>query len=316
MLDRLFSSFGLDGRAFIPLLSSYACAIPGIMAARTIRSPLERMTTIMIAPWMSCSARLPVYMLMIAVIVGGTGASAGFTGTLIMFVAYILGTGGALIAALILRRTNLKGQAGGFTIELPPYRWPSWWNVLLTMRDRAMIFVRKAGTIILSISILLWVLLNYPQATMPDGEPAPGNVQIAQSFAGQVGKAMQPVIEPLGFDWKIGIGILASFAAREVFVGTMGIIYSVESADDDGTKPLLEALTEERWADGTLVFTPLTCLSLIVFFIFAMQCMSTLAIVKRETNSWFWPLFQLTFMTGTAYLLSLIVYQGGRLLGF
>jgi ferrous iron transport protein B len=315
MLDRLFRSFGLDGRAFIPLLSSYACAIPGIMAARTIRSPLERMTTIMIAPWMSCSARLPVYMLMIAVIVAGTGASAGLTGTLIMFGAYLLGTFAALVAALILRKTRLKGTAGGFTIELPPYRWPSWLNVLLTMWDRAMIFVRKAGTIILSISIILWVLLNYPQATLPDGAPAPGSVQIENSFAGQVGKAMQPVIEPLGYDWKIGIGILASFAAREVFVGTMGIIYSVES-DDDNTKPLLQALSQERWADGSPVFTPLTCLSLIVFFIFAMQCMSTLAIVQRETNSWFWPMFQLAFMTGTAYLASLLVYQVGTALGF
>lgn len=310
MLDRLFSAFGLDGRAFIPLLSSYACAIPGIMAARTITSPLERMATIMVAPFMSCSARLPVYLLMIAVLVPGSGPWAGLQETLLLAGAYALGTVVALIGALILRKTMLKGEAGGFTIELPPYRLPVWRNVLLTMWDRGMIFVRKAGTIILAISIILWFLLSYPRI-----EGADGSEQIRQSYAGQVGHAIEPIIQPLGYDWKMGIGILASFAAREVFVSTMAITYSVEE-DEENSTPLLEAMQKEVWEDGTPVFTPLTALSLMVFFIFAMQCMSTLAVVKRETNSWFWPLFQLGFMTVVAYVAALVVYQGGQLLGF
>jgi len=310
MLDRLFSAFGLDGRAFIPLLSSYACAIPGIMAARTITSPLERMATIMVAPWMSCSARLPVYLLMIAVLVPGSGPWSGLQETLLLAGAYFIGTGAALVAALLLRRTLLKGEAGGFTIELPPYRLPVWRNVMLTMWDRGMIFVRKAGTIILALSIILWFLLSYPKV---DG--ADESEQTRQSYAGQVGHLIEPVIKPLGYDWQIGIGIIASFAAREVFVSTMAITYSVQEGDDD-TKPLLQAMQQETWPDGRKVFTPLTALSLSVFFIFAMQCISTIAIVKRETNSWFWPTFQLVFMTVTAYVLALVVYQGGLALGF
>ncbi|HWA09934.1 MAG TPA: ferrous iron transport protein B [Opitutaceae bacterium] len=310
IMDRLMSRVGLNGKSFIPLLSSYACAIPGIMATRTIEDSKDRLVTILVAPLMSCSARLPVYLLMIAALMPvGTvslGAKVG-----LMLLMYFLGTFGAFGFAWLFKRTLLKGAPPLMIMELPPYRLPRWRDVVQHMFERAFIFLRRAGTVILGISIILWFLAAYPKA--PAGETHAQ--QLAQSFAGRAGHALEPVIRPLGFDWRIGIGLISSFAAREVFVSTMGVVFDAESSDDS-TEPLQQAMRTASWPDGRVLFTPLVCLTLMIFFVFAMQCMSTLAVVRRETNSWKWPAFQTAYMTGTAWILCLLVYQAGRAFGF
>jgi len=310
IMDRLMGRVGLNGKSFIPLLSSYACAIPGIMATRTIEDHKDRLVTILIAPLMSCSARLPVYLLMIAALVPGDRVPT-LTKVGIMLLMYALGTFGAFGFAWLFKRTLLKGESPAMIMELPPYRRPSMLEVTRHMLERAWLFLRRAGTVILGISIVLWFLSAYPKT--PDGTPA--SEQVAQSFAGQAGKALEPMIKPLGFDWQIGIGLITSFAAREVFVATMGVVFNAKS-DDDDTAPLRQALVEARWPDGRPLFTPLVCITLMIFYVFAMQCVSTVAVVRRETNSWKWPLFQIVYMTGTAWILGLMVYQSGRALGF
>jgi len=310
IMDRLMSRVGLNGKSFIPLLSSYACAIPGIMATRTIEDPKDRLVTILIAPLMSCSARLPVYLLMIAALVPGEQVPL-LTKVGIMLLMYALGTFGAFGFAWLFKRTLLKGEPPMMIMELPPYRWPGLKDVALQMLERGWLFLRRAGTVILGISIVLWFLAAYPKA--PDGATA--QQQLAQSFAGRAGHLLEPAIKPLGFDWQIGIGLISSFAAREVFVSTMGVVFNAEAEGDD-TAPLRQALLAARWPDGRALFTPLVCFTLMVFYVFAMQCVSTVAIVRRETNSWKWPLFQIGYLTGTAWILSLLVYQGGRALGF
>lgn len=310
IMDRLMSRVGLNGRSFIPLLSSYACAIPGIMATRTIEQPKDRLVTILVAPLMSCSARLPVYLLMIAALIPGERVPLASKVGIMLFM-YALGTFGAFGFAWLFKRTLLKGEASMMIMELPPYRLPRLRDVVLHMVERGWVFVRRAGTVILGISIVLWFLATYPKAP----EPVTPTEQLAQSFAGRAGHALQPVIAPLGFDWQIGIGLITSFAAREVFVSTMSVVFNAES-DDDDTTPLRKALLEARWPDGRILFTPLVCFTLMIFYVFAMQCVSTVAVVRRETNSWKWPLFQIGYMTGTAWILSFIVYQSGRALGF
>ena len=310
IMDRLMSKVGLNGKSFIPMLSSYACAIPGIMATRTIEDSKDRLVTILVAPLMSCSARLPVYLLMIAALVP-TGTVPVMTKIGIMILMYALGTFGAFGFAWLFKRTLLKGEPPLMIMELPPYRLPKIRDVALHMIERAWMFLKRAGTIILGISIILWFLTAYPKA--PEG--ATNSQQIAQSFAGMAGHALEPVIKPLGFDWQIGIGLITSFAAREVFVSSMGVIFNAESADDN-TAPLRAALRSATWPDGRMLFTPLVCITLMVFYVFAMQCMSTIAVVKRETNSWRWPIFQTVYMTGTAWLVCLIIYQTGRALGY
>lgn len=311
IMDRLMSRVGLNGKSFIPLLSSYACAIPGIMATRTIEDPKDRLVTILVAPLMSCSARLPVYLLMIAALVPGDRVPLA-TKVGIMLLMYALGTFGAFAFAWLFKRTLLKGAPPLMIMELPPYRIPGIKDVLLQMLERGGIFLRRAGTVILGISIVLWFLAAYPKA--PD-DVTPTE-QLAQSFAGRAGHVLEPVIKPLGFDWQIGIGLISSFAAREVFVSTMSVVFNAQSEDDEDTEPLRLAMLKATWPDGRPLFTPLVCFSLMIFYVFAMQCMSTIAIVKRETNGWKWPIFQTAYMTGTAWILSLIVYQGGRALGF
>jgi len=311
IMDRLMSRVGLNGKSFIPLLSSYACAIPGIMATRTIEDHKDRLVTILVAPLMSCSARLPVYLLMIAALVPGDRVPL-LTKVGIMFLMYGLGTFGAFGFAWLFKRTLLKGAPPLMIMELPPYRLPGIRDVVVHMFERGWLFLRRAGTVILGISIVLWFLAAYPKA--PDGASA--SEQLAQSFAGQAGHALEPAIKPLGFDWQIGIGLITSFAAREVFVSTMSVVFNAGAEDDDDTAPLRQALLEARWPDGRALFTPLVCLTLMVFYVFAMQCVSTIAVVKRETNGWRWPLFQTLYMTGTAWIVSFIVYQGGRALGF
>jgi ferrous iron transport protein B len=310
IMDRLMSRVGLNGKSFIPLLSSYACAIPGIMATRTIEDPKDRLVTILVAPLMSCSARLPVYLLMIAALVPGDRVPL-LTKVGIMVLMYALGTFGAFAFAWLFKRTLLKGAPPVMIMELPPYRLPGLRDVLFHMLERAWLFLRRAGTVILGISIILWFLAAYPKA--PDG--VSGQQQLAQSFAGRAGHALEPLIKPLGFDWQIGIGLITSFAAREVFVSTMGVVFNAESANED-TTPLRQALLAARWPDGRALFTPLVCFTLMIFYVFAMQCVSTVAVVRRETNSWRWPLFQIGYLTGTAWLFSLMVYQAGRALGF
>ena len=310
IMDRLMSRVGLNGKSFIPLLSSYACAIPGIMATRTIEDPKDRLATILVAPLMSCSARLPVYLLMIAALLPGTEVSlAEKVG--IMVLMYALGTLGAFGFAWLFKRTLLRGKPPLMIMELPPYRLPRLRDVCLHMVERAGLFLKRAGTVILAISIVLWYLAAHPRA--PEGATA--TQQLAQSFAGRAGHLIEPAIRPIGFDWQIGIGLISSFAAREVFVSTMGVVFNAE-ADEGDTTTLQKALHSARWPDGRMLFTPLVCLTLMIFYVFAMQCMSTIAVVRRETNSWRWPLFQTAYMTGAAWVLSFIVYQAGTALGF
>ena len=314
LMDRVMSKVGLHGKSFIPLLSSYACAIPGIMATRTIENPKDRLVTILVAPFMSCSARLPVYALMIAALL--PFESVWIKGAIMMGL-YLMGTVAALLFAWLFKKTILRGETPIFLMELPPYRMPSLRQIASQMWQRSALFLKRAGTVILAISIILWFLATFPKMKTKDGAPEPTKTeQLQQSFAGRIGYALEPAIAPLGMDWKIGIGLVAAQAAREVFVSTMSIVYNVEGGKDQEDGALVETLRDQRRPDGTPVFTPLTCLSVLVFFVLSMQCVSTLAVVRRETNSLRWPLFQFSYMTGTAYALSFLVYQGGHLLGF
>ena len=314
IMDRLMSRVGLNGRSFIPMLSSYACAIPGIMATRTIEDAKDRLVTILVAPLMSCSARLPVYLLMIAALVPGDRVPL-VTKVGLMMLMYALGTGGAFGFAWLFKRTLLKGAPSMMIMELPPYHLPRLRDVVFHMAERAWVFVRNAGTVILAISIVLWFLSAYPKA--PQG--APPQEQLAHSFAGDAGRAIEPLIKPLGFDWRVGIGLISSFAAREVFVSSTAVVFSVDNVGEGkamNVAPLRAALRDARWPDGRVLFTPLVCLCLMVYYVFAMQCMSTVAVVRRETNSLRWPLFQILYMTGTAWIVTFLVYQVGRALGF
>ena len=310
MMDRVMSSVGLHGKSFIPLLSSFACAIPGIMAARTVESRKDRLVTIMVAPLMSCSARLPVYGIMIAVLLPAASAWAKAG---IMLAMYFVGIAAAFGMAWLFKKTLLKSETPMLLLELPPYRRPSFLSIGIRMVERAGIFMRRAGTVILALSVLLWALATYPK---PAGENVPKSEAIAHSFAGQMGHAIEPIIRPLGYDWKIGIGLIASFAAREVFVGTMAIVYNIEGDVDEDNASLRDTMLAERHADGTPVYTPLVCLSLMVFYVLAMQCISTVAVVRRETNSWGWPAFQVVYMTALAYVGAFAVFHVGQMLGF
>jgi ferrous iron transport protein B len=332
LLDKVMSKFGLHGKAFLPLMSSFACAIPGIMAARTIENPKDRLATILIAPFMSCSARLPVYTLMIATFFAGQTVFGVLSlGAVLMLAMYSLGIIVAIIVAFILKRTLLKSPPPPFVMELPPYRLPNFRTVFQNMFQRAGLFLKRAGTVILAISILLWALTYFPRSSQPsavsnqettqtatnDGASKTNeSAQLQNSYAGKLGHFIEPVIKPLGFDWKIGVALIASFAAREVLVSTLSIIYNVGKDADAESDTLKGAIKDAKNDDGTPVWTPLTALTLMVFFVLAMQCMSTVAIVRRETNSWSWTLFMVGYMTGLAYLAAFITYQGGKLLGF
>ena len=319
LMDKLMSRFGLHGKAFLPLMSSFACAIPGIMATRTIENQRDRFATILIAPFMSCSARLPVYTLMIgAFFTGQTVLGFLSLGAVLMLAMYALGIVVAVIVGFILKKTLLSSTPAPFVMELPPYRMPDLRTVLQNMLTRAWLFVKRAGTVILAISIILWALAYFPRseaAAAEEGSPAVETVQLQNSYAGQLGHLIEPVIQPLGFDWKIGVALIASFAAREVLVSTLSIIYNVGKDETEESPTLISAIKDAKDEQGNTVWTPLTALTLMVFFVLAMQCMSTLAIVRRETNSWRWPLFQFAFMTLIAYGAAFATYQGGRLLG-
>ncbi len=312
MMDSFMTKVGLHGRSIFPLMSGYACAIPGIMSTRTIDNWKERLITILILPLMSCSARLPVYTLMIGAFIPARQV-VGFLNLqgLTLVIMYFLGTVTALILAKVFSIfIKTKGKSS-FVMELPPYRMPLWRSVYSNVFTRGKLFVINAGKIIMAISIILWFLASYPKVVPPeDVNP------IQHSYAGQIGHILEPVIAPLGFDWKLGIGLITSFAAREVLVSTMATIYNVQS-DVDDVVLLKDAMrTDQNPKTGRPLYTPLVALSLMVFFVFAAQCMATFAIVRNETNSWKWPLFMIVYMNVLAYVAALLVYQGGHLLGY
>ena len=316
VVDRVMGWAGLQGRSFVPLLSCYACAVPGIMAARTIASPRERLATILVAPFMTCSARLPVYTLLIAAFVpsatlfGVLGVQA-----LVMFGLYLLGVATALVSAALLSSTLLKGTPSVFYMELPPYRWPTAGLLAKQVWRSATAFVRRAGTIILATSIVLWGLLTFPHAA-PDPTRTPAEearANLEASAGARIGHALEPAIAPLGFDWKIGVGLVASLAAREVIVATLAQIHAVSDDGDSGS--LREALRADvNPSTGEPVFSLPVALSLLVFFVFALQCTSTIVVMARETGSWRWPALAFSYMLGLAWLASFVTYNVARAL--
>ncbi|MBC8127810.1 MAG: ferrous iron transport protein B [Gloeobacteraceae cyanobacterium ES-bin-144] len=311
LMDGVMSKAGLSGKAFLPLFSSYACAIPGVMATRSIDSAKERLVTIFVAPWMSCSARLPVYFLIVPLLLHeheGTWKQA-----LALFSIYTLGTLSAFIVARLLRKKLGPDVAKNhFMLELPPYHSPQWKYIFRHVWERAWSFVAKAGTVILGLSILLWALQTYPKSEGSDAE------QLAHSTMGRIGAVIEPVVKPIGFDGRIGTAILTSFAAREVFNASLAVLFSVDETgnEEEDRSNLRDRLSAAQWPDGRPLFTPLTLVSVLVFFIYALQCLPTSAVVARESGSWKWALGQFIFMSGFAYFASLIVFQGGKLLGF
>jgi len=373
LMDRVLAKVGLHGKSFIPLLSSFACAIPGIMATRTIESRKDRLATILVAPFMSCSARLPVYTLLIGTFFASFGPlrQAG-----IMLSLYILGIVAAAATAFIFKRSFLKGPATSFILELPSYKIPQASQVARQVWVNSKEFLTKAGTTIFCLSVILWALMYYPRLPQeragaiatnvqghfandysrgegtpfrnwldrenivvfefgmrPTSEKAKAHAeylkglherfvgdqakeavaaeQLRYSFAGRFGRVIEPVIKPLGYDWKMGVGLVGAFAAREVFISTMGIVYSVGEVEKGQTTPLAQAMRADTYANGKPVWTPLVAASLLIWFVLALQCMSTVAIVRRETGGWGWPIFMLVYMNGLAYVVCLIVYQTG-----
>ena len=326
--DRLMRSVGLNGKSVMPMISGFACAVPAIMSARSIENKKERLLTILITPLMSCSARLPVFTILIALVIPNNYLF-GFLNVqgLVMMGLYLLGLVMALVVASIARWFIKIKEKSFFILELPTYRSPRWGNVLQTMVNKAKIFVFDAGKVIMVISLILWALSSFgpgnrmnevtqqyekqkqqPGVNSEEINKAYDAAKLENSYAGILGKSIEPVIEPLGYDWKIGIALITSFAAREVFVGTMATLYSVGDQDENSLR-LRDKMKAARKEDGTPVYTLASGLSLMIFYVFAMQCMSTLAVVKRETKSWKWPIVQLIYMTGLAYVMSLIVYQ-------
>jgi ferrous iron transport protein B len=328
LMDRIMRALGLHGRAFVPMLSGFACAVPAILATRTMERRRDRLLTMLVIPLMTCSARLPVYTLIIAALFPPTLVLGWLpVQGLLMIGMYLFSIAITLIAAAVLGRTAVKGRRVPLILELPPYRMPNLRTIARSVWERSFVFLKEAGTVILVCTIVLWALLSYPkpdpaalgaaapESRTPSAEHADQALAIEKSFGGQLGKAIEPALEPLGFDWKIGVGIIGAFAAREVFVSTLGLVYGIGKLDDEAV-PLRERIKRETDELGRPIYTPLAGLSLMVFFAVACQCMSTLAVVRRETKTWRWPAFMLAYMTGSAYLLSLLVYQGGRMLGF
>jgi ferrous iron transport protein B len=365
LMDKLMARCGLSGKSFIPMLSSVACAVPGIMATRVIENRRDRLATILVAPLMSCSARLPVYILLIGAFL--TAGFAWWLPGLTMFAMYLIGLVVAPLMALLLKRTLLRGETPVFVMEMPVYKWPSPRTVLRRITDSAWAFVRRAGTLILAAMVLVWALLYFPRHEEGRSDGLTYDAHIAglekqvddlrdqtktangraradlddvidakqhqidelqgqwkrQSLLGRMGRAIEPAVRPLGWDWKIGMAALASFPAREVVVGTLGIIYNmgkvesdeIRDADKVGDTKLAKALQDATWEDdpGRKVYTVPVALSLMVFFALCCQCASTLAVIRRETNSWRWPLFTFAYMTALAYVGALVVYQVGSL---
>lgn len=329
LTDKIMRKAGLNGKSVMPMVSGLACAVPAIMSARSIENKKERLLTIMCTPLMSCSARLPVYTVLIALVVPHK-MYFGFISLqgLVMMLMYFLGTFMALFAAYLMKWFIRSKEKSFFILELPAYRGPRWKNILTTMVERAKIFVVEAGKVIMVISLLLWVLSTYgpaekmkavstKYATLVRQNPSQekelnkseSTEHLETSYAGMLGKAIEPVIHPLGYDWKIGIALITSFAAREVFVGTMATLYSVGSDADENSETLRQKMNAATWPNGEKVYTLAAGLSLLVFYALAMQCMSTLAVVKRETKTWKWPIIMLVYMTGLAYIMSFLTFH-------
>jgi ferrous iron transport protein B len=311
VVDRVMGWFGLQGRSFIVLLSCFACAVPGIMAARTIPNPRDRLATILVAPFMTCSARLPVYTLLIAAFVPAVsiGLGIGLQG-LVMLGLYFLGAVTAMVSAALLKATVIRGHVSTFYMELPPYRFPQPKLLASQVLRSANAFLRKAGRIIFLASLVVWALLYYPKAEqIPGATPAvQARVDLEASYGAQIGKAIEPAIAPLGYDWKIGVGLIASFAARELIVSTLAQIYAVGDAEDfDGLRGALQSDVDPR--TGERVFGLPVALSLLVFFVFALQCTSTIAVMARETGGWRWPIFALTYMLTLAWGGAFVTYR-------
>ncbi len=336
--DRMMAKAGLHGRAFVPLLSGFACAVPAILASRTIESPKDRLVTILVTPLVSCSARLPVYSVILAALFSSSEPVFGVlsVGGLLLFAMYLASIAVTVGAAAVLKRTVLKSPTPPLVLELPPYRRPALASVFGRAFDRSRVFVRDAGSVILVCSMALWALLYFPSHVpesfeyesriMQVGEDTEARMLLEQeaqaarvqaSFGGRIGHALEPVFAPLGYDWKMVIAILASFAAREVFVSTLGLVYGIGEDVDEESVPLRERLQSEvDPCTGRKVYTPLVGLSLMVFFLLALQCMSTLAAIRRETRSWRWPAFAFAYNGALAWLAAFAVYQGGRLFGW
>ncbi len=346
LMDRVMKALGLHGRAFVPMLSGFACAVPAILATRTMERQRDRLLTMLVVPLMTCSARLPVYTLIIGALFPPSRVF-GFVPVqgLLMVAMYLFSTIITLIAAGVLGRTAVKGRRIPLILELPPYRMPSLSGTFKMMLQRATMFLKEAGSSILVFTILLWALLSFPRpsnysepapapaaatihqraasteeaprTSAPSAEEGPADARptaIEQSYGGRLGKAIEPALRPLGFDWKIGVGLIGAFAAREVFVSTLGLVYGIGDADENDA-PLRDKIRAERKA-GVRAYTPLMGLSLMVFFALSCQCMSTLSVVYRETKKLRWPLFMFGYMTTLAYVVSFLVYQGGKLIGF
>ena len=307
LMDRLMGKFGLHGRAFIPLLSSFACSIPGIMATRTIENRRDRLITILISPLITCSARLPVYSLLIAAFIPNHVLWGPFRlqGT-VMFLLYLSGIVAALLVAVFLKKSVFPGPTPPLMLELPTYKWPSVHNILHGLVERASIFVRRAGTVILGLSIVLWFLASYPKA--PSSLEIPARPEITYSYAGQIGHALEPLVRPIGFNWQIAIALIPGFAARETMIGALGTVYALEDKDS-GVHELLASQISKSWSVAT-------GMSLLVWYILSCQCASTLAVTRRETNSWKWPGVMLGYMTALAYAASFIVYNLLRYWGY
>lgn len=358
LMDKLMSRVGLSGKSFIPLLSSFACAVPGIMAARVIENRRDRLVTILVAPLMSCSARLPVYILLIGAFIPATSYLGGWVGlqALVMFGMYSIGIVTAVAVSWLLHKTLLKGEAPPFVMELPGYKWPSLRTVLQRMAERGWAFVRQAGTLIFAVAIVVWAVAYFPHhpdveagihaqyadrlteledeiaETQAAGEPVEdlrieleqfqadidnhvAGAYIEQSLLGRAGQAIAPVVKPLGWDWRIGCAVVASFPAREVVISTLGVIYNLGSGQDEQSRPLQEILRAATWpGTGRPVFNVPVALSVMVFFALCAQCAATLAVIRRETNSWRWPAFTFVYMTVLAYVGALVTYQVGSLL--
>ncbi|MEK6580069.1 MAG: ferrous iron transporter B, partial [Bdellovibrionota bacterium] len=303
LMDRLMGGVGLHGRAFIPLLSSFACAIPGIMATRTIENRRDRLITILVAPLMTCSARLPVYSLLIAAFIPNRVVFLGLKlQGLVMLALYFFGIFASLVMAYVFKKYMLKGSKPPLLMELPTYKWPNPRDVILGLVERAQLFIQRAGRVILMLSILLWFLASYPKPPTQSTESA-----IYYSLAGKIGRTLEPVFRPIGFNWQISVALIPGFAAREVMIGALATVYAVESKNN--SRQVLSEVLSKNWSLAT-------ALSLLVWYILACQCLSTLAVTRRETNSWLWPGVMLGYMTVLAYAGSFGIYRFAVAMGW
>ncbi|WP_437184885.1 ferrous iron transport protein B [Planctomicrobium sp. SH668] len=347
LMDKLMSKIGLSGKSFLPLMSSFACAIPGVMATRVIENRRDRMVTMLIAPLMSCSARLPVYVLMISAFIPSIGLLNGWIDLqgIVLFLMYSIGALVAIPVALILKKTFFKGETPPFVMELPNYKWPSFRVVFDRVLDRAKAFVLQAGSLIFAVTVLVWAAGYFPEdhaehhrvqkeivleeEAIPEGEKTTPRLEellenerhisaelIHASYLGRMGRAVEPIFKPLGWDWRLSVGAIASFPAREVIIATLGTIFSLGGDVSEEDQGLIATLQNATWPDGSPLFTIPVALSVMVFFALCAQCGATLMVIRRETNSWIWPIFTFVYMTTLAYIAALIVYQvGTRILG-